>query len=910
MWQLARNRVTVRYAMRSAAEVRRDFIDFFKDRTHTEVPSSPVVSADDPTLLFANAGMNQFKDVFLGTGTRPYRRAVNTQKCIRASGKHNDLEDVGHDTYHHTYFEMLGNWSFGDYFKAEAIKWAWQLLTEVWQVPKERLYATVFAGDVSDGLEPDEESADLWRSQTDIDSEHIQLWGKKDNFWEMAHTGPCGPNSEIHIDRTPEGSGGPLVNADDPRVVEIWNLVFIQFNRTADGVLRPLPDKHVDTGLGFERMVAVLQDTDNYSTDVFRPLLDQIGDLAGTRYDEASPEEQIAFRVLADHARMLTFSITDGALPSNEGRGYVLRRVLRRAARYGRKLGLADQFLHRLVSTVAEMHGDVFPDVAQRVEYVGEVVRSEEASFDKTLGRGLELFNSVADALVGGGTQANGDGPRDGEGRAGLISGEDAFRLYDTYGFPLDLTRVMAEERGLTVDEAGFDEQMAQQRERARQSAKFATHTIEADDWTVLDQDSDQEFVGYEQTEIETTIHKYVRADGVLHVVLTRTPFYAEGGGQVGDRGSIDGTGFHLQVEDTQRVGDFIVCRCPDSGADELVAGAVTARVDADRRVPTTANHTATHLLHRALRRQFGDHVQQAGSLVAPDHLRFDFTHFKRIEPDELLAVEAEVNLAVRTDYDVEYYDSGFDEAKADGATALFGEKYGDVVRVVAVGAADDRYSLELCGGCHVTRTGHIGPFLITSEGSIASGVRRIEAVTGEAALHLVQQQRQVVQELSQSTGAPPAELAARTAELQDEVRSLQKQLRAARAQALVARGQELVDAAEQIGDVRLMTAELPDADTDALKQLAETLRQRGDDIVVFAASGAEGKLSLVCGVSDELAKRGVAAGALIKAAATAAGGGGGGKPTLATAGAKNPSKLAEAQQEVRRLLSEGEATG
>ena len=947
--------------VKSARQIRQEYIDYFVERDHTLVPSAPVVPADDPTLLFTNAGMNQFKDVFLGTGTRGYARAVDTQKCIRVSGKHNDLEEVGHDTYHHTYFEMLGNWSFGDYFKREAIGWAWDLLTNRWGIEKRRLYATVFAGDESDGLPPDEEAAQLWRSVTDIDPSHVLEFGRKDNFWEMADTGPCGPNSEVHIDLTPDCSGGELVNAGDPRVVELWNLVFIQFNRTAAGTLEVLPDKHVDTGMGFERMVAVLQGTENYSTDVFTPLMEHIGKLVGVSYRTAGEEQRVAFRVLADHVRMLSFSIADGALPSNEGRGYVLRRLLRRAARYGRQLEMREPFIHRLVDTVAEMHTAEFPEVAARADYIGEVIKAEEGSFNRTLGRGLEIFSSIVQRV----TAADGT----------AVPGDEAFRLYDTYGFPLDLTRVMAQERGLTVDEPGFEVAMAAQRERARRAGKFTGSTVDAADWMVLNPlDGGQRFVGYEQLEVETTIHKVARTaarerqpapagtasgtttgaasataaraaagngggDGeAFHVVLVETPFYAEGGGQVGDRGSIEGDGLTLVVEDTQREGDLTICRCRLSAADgtgngtnsgsgdgtgsngagngagegagsgtagaagnraagelPLTAGPVRARVDLNRRRPTTANHTATHLLHGALRRVLGDHVHQSGSLVAPDHLRFDFTHFKRIEPEQLTEIERIVNATVRDDYPVEYFTTAFDQARSMGAMALFGEKYGEEVRVVRVGDAARQVSLELCGGCHVFRTGEIGPFLVTSEGSIASGVRRIEAVTGAAAVTVIQAQRAILHQVSGLVGGAPAELQQRADELVRRARQLEQRVKALEAEQSAQQAAALAAEAETVGGVRLIVRVFDDQEPGALKALAEKLRTAAPHTVAFLATTRGGTLGIACAVSDDLAGTGdgsISAAVLVKQAAAKAGGGGGGRPTLATAGAKRVANL------------------
>ena len=890
---------------KTARQIRQDFFDYFVERQHTLVPSAPVVPADDPTLLFTNAGMNQFKDVFLGTGTRNYRRAVDTQKCIRVSGKHNDLEEVGRDTYHHTYFEMLGNWSFGDYFKAEAIAWAWDLLTRVWGLPKARLYATVFAGDESDGLPSDDEAERLWRTATDINPDHVLRFGKKDNFWEMADTGPCGPNSEIHVDLTDDGSGGSLVNADDPRVMEIWNLVFIQFNRTAGGVLEPLPAQHVDTGMGFERIVAVLQCTDNYGTDVFRPLMDRIGELVGQRYAAAVGEQQVAFRVVADHVRMLSFSIADGALPSNEGRGYVLRRLLRRAARYGRLLDMTEPFVHRLVPTVAEMHAAQFPEVAARADYIGEVIKAEEASFGRTLGRGLEIFAGIV-------TQAEAAG-------AGEVPGGEAFRLYDTYGFPLDLTRVLAEERGLGVDQAGFDAAMEEQRERARRAGKFAAGGVQASEWVPVHPLERQRFVGYEQLAVTTRVHKWASKDGRLHVVLAATPFYAEAGGQMGDRGTIEAGALTLTVEDTQRDGDLSICRCrlPEGAAAANLAAAdwrepVTARVDAARRAPTTSNHTATHLLHMALRRILGDHVHQSGSLVAADHLRFDFTHWQRVEPEQLGEIERIVNGTVGGDHAVEYFTAAFDDAQRLGAMALFGEKYGDEVRVVRVGGAERPVSLELCGGCHVRRTGQIGSFVITSEGSIASGVRRIEARTGGAAVRFMQEQRGALQQVSALLGGGTGEAARRTGELVQHARQLEKRIKALEAERSAQQAALLAAQAEEVGGVRLILRAFEDQPPAALKTLAERLRTAAPSTVACLVSTLGGRLAIACAVSDDLAgaEPGISAAVLVKAAAAQAGGGGGGRPTLATAGARQAANLDQVLATVRAMVADARGMG
>ncbi|RMF58943.1 MAG: alanine--tRNA ligase [Calditrichaeota bacterium] len=874
--------------MKTSKEIRQEFIDFFKKYDHTFVPSSPVVPLDDPTLLFTNAGMNQFKDVFLGIGTRPYKRAVNSQKCIRVSGKHNDLEEVGHDTYHHTYFEMLGNWSFGDYFKREAIQWAWELLTEVWGIPKERLYATVFAGDEEDGVPPDEEAEQLWKEVTDIDPSHVLRFGKKDNFWEMGETGPCGPCSEIHIDLTPDLSGKKLVNADDPRVMEIWNLVFIQFNRAEDGKLSPLPANHVDTGMGFERIVAVLQGVEsNYDTDIFQPILQAIGDLVGVRYSEANEEQQIAFRVIADHIRMLTFSITDGALPSNEGRGYVLRRILRRAARYGRKLDMHEPFIYKLVPVVVDINGEAFPEIQDKASYVMEVIKSEEENFNKTLDRGIEIFNSIVAGLREKGKTA--------------IPGKDVFRLYDTYGFPVDLTRIMAEELNLTVDEEGFQKEMEKQRERARKAGKFTMQISSSADWQVLTPVEETTFVGYDETDVKTRIHKITRRNGHYHVVLEKTPFYAESGGQVGDRGKIIGDNFELEVIDTQKEGDENVSICVADEEVEITNPEVRAVVDMSRRIPTIYNHTATHLLHAALRKVLGEHVHQAGSLVAPEYLRFDYTHFKRPDPEQLEQIEQLVNEKIREDIplDIRYMD--FESARKKGAMALFGEKYGDVVRVVSIPS----FSVELCGGCHVQRTGQIGTFVIVQESSVASGIRRIEALTGPAAIRYIQNTRNVVQEVGQLLNASMEEIPRRIQSLLDDQKSLEKQLQQLRSREIIQQAEDFLQNAEKIGDVNLIIAEFQDLDVDVLKQLGDQLRKKGKKVVGFFVNHNNGRMQFVCAITDDLIKgANLKAGQLVKEAAQIAGGGGGGRPHLATAGAKDTNKLPEVMKFVRDTLA------
>jgi alanyl-tRNA synthetase len=638
-----------------ASEVRQSFLDFFARRGHTIVPSAPVAPLDDPTLLFTNAGMNQFKDVFLGTGTRPYKRAADSQKCIRVSGKHNDLEEVGHDTYHHTFFEMLGNWSFGDYYKEEAIRWAWELVTKEWGIPKDSLYATVFRDDA--------EAESLWKKTTDIGPARILRFGEKDNFWEMGDTGPCGPCSEIHIDR---GGGfcdksnvpGHVcgVNAGCARFIELWNLVFIQYNRDGSGKLSPLAARHVDTGMGFERAVAVLQGkASNYDTDVFMPIQVAVADLTGASFGD--PKLLPAFRVIADHMRALSFAVADGAIPSNEGRGYVLRRLLRRAARYGRTLGMREPFMYKLAPAVADVMGGAYPELAAMSINIMNIIKSEEERFNEVLDRGLDIFESVsADVLKRGGK---------------TLPGAEAFKLYDTFGFPLDLTQMMAREKGLEVDQAGFEKEMETQRSRARESKKFTLS--DEGDWEEVSSGSHSEFVGYETVRTSGRIRKFRTNGGKIALVLDRTPFYAESGGQVGDQGTLTGKGFSVRVENTVKQGDRIVHVGTFTQGDRVLDSSIDASVDGGERLDTMRNHTATHLLHKALKETLGAHVNQAGSLVSPERLRFDFTHFEAVSSERLDAVEEKVNAMIRANLNVEKIRTSLQKAKDAGATALFG---------------------------------------------------------------------------------------------------------------------------------------------------------------------------------------------------------------------------------------------
>jgi alanyl-tRNA synthetase len=865
----------------NASDIRKSFIDFFKEKDHTFVPSSPVVPLEDPTLLFANAGMNQFKDVFLGAGSRPYSRAVNSQKCIRVSGKHNDLEEVGRDTYHHTFFEMLGNWSFGDYYKEEAITWAWELLTKIWQLPKEKLYATVFRDD--------EEAEKLWPKVTDISPDRVLRFDEKDNFWEMGETGPCGPCSEIHIDLGPDFCDHKgqkhtcFVNGDCGRFIELWNLVFIQYNRDENRKLSPLPAKHVDTGAGFERLVAVIQNKrSNYDTDLFMPILDHISQLCGVPYLDS--KEQTAYRVIADHIRMLTFSIADGGFPSNEGRGYVMRRILRRAARYGRKLNFHEPFIYQIVPTVISVLGTMYPEINDRKEHISKVIQSEEEHFNRTLDRGLDIFERIKNEL-----QTN---------NKKQIAGEDVFKLYDTYGFPVDLTRIMAEEANLQIDEAGFDQKMNEQQQRARKASKFQSAAVASDDWHVLSQEASSEFVGYEEDAIETHISKYVVQNNKVHIALVKTPFYAESGGQIGDTGIIVSGGMQLTVENTQKDGDEFVhlCRLPKD--INLSSDKVLAQIDTDRRRQTEKNHTATHLLHAALRKVLGVHVQQAGSLVASDRFRFDFSHFEKPSQDALAEIERMVNQKIQEDIPLEITLDSFDNAKQRGAMALFGEKYGDRVRTVQV----NDYSLELCGGTHVRRTGEIGLFVIVYEGSIAAGMRRIEALTGKSAIDYLQQSRSIIEQLNVLLNAQDDALAKKVDALLTEKKNLEKEISLLKQNAMSAGLDELASKAELVNGVNLMLHSIPNGEINELKKLGDTIRQKSRNTIALLGTKVNNKIGLVCVVTDDLVTK-YNAGDLIRQVAKIADGSGGGRPHMATAGAKDLDKYDQVMQSIKTFI-------
>lgn len=893
-------------SVRTSHQIRQDFFDYFREKDHLIVESVPVVPQDDPTLLFINAGMNPFKPIFLGEqegftrAGKEWKRVANTQKCIRVSGKHNDLEEVGHDTYHHTLFEMLGNWSFGDYFKKEGIAWAWELLVDRWGLEPDRLYATVFGGDDEDGLPADDEAAELWASETPIPKNHILKFGKKDNFWEMGDTGPCGPCSEVHIDlRSDEErkkiDGATLVNMDDPRVMEIWNLVFIQFNRQKDGSLNPLPAQHVDTGMGFERIVAVLQGKkSNYDTDVFTPLLDAISKRAGVPYGR-SEETDIAMRVIADHIRAVSFAVADGVTPSNEDRGYVIRRILRRASRYAwDRLNIREAFMSSLVDVLAAQFKDIFPELTEKARHVKKVVTAEETSFLRTLDQGIAHFNEMVDALPEGTAQ---------------LPGEEAFKLHDTYGFPIDLTELMARERGISVDMEGFKSRMQEQKERARQAGKFrADDDSEASTGITrfaTAAGTGSVFTGYEENETSCHIQEAGEYNGKPVVVLDRTPFYAESGGQIADTGVITNprTGESLNVVDVQYVGEHrvhFVDRKPNS-----TDGSWVAAVDADRRAEIERHHSATHLLHAALRETLGEHVAQRGSLVAPDRLRFDFSHYEPVTAGQLDEIEERVNEKIRENIALdEDRDVPIEEAKKRGAMMLFGEKYGEKVRVITF---DPEYSVELCGGTHVGATGEIGYLRLASESSVAAGIRRVEALAGTVADHHLREEKRLLQRIRRQIGkgSRPDEEILR---LMEEKKQLEKQLEKLNRLKAGLRLDELLSQPVTTGKgIRLAAGEIEGADMNTLKQLgydALNKAQKNTVIVLGSRDNDQGKVYLMTAVTEDLIATGIKAGALVGSLARTVGGGGGGQPNLATAGGREPGKLKEVFDQAKAALS------
>ena len=869
--------------MMTSSEIRQSFLDFFRSKQHEIVPSSPVVIPADKTLLFANAGMNQFKEIFLGARQPSWKRVADTQKCIRVSGKHNDLEEVGRDTYHHTFFEMLGNWSFGDYYKAEIIPWAWELLTQVWGLPPSRLWATVYR--------TDDEAAEIWRTSTSIDPTHILRFGEKDNFWEMGDTGPCGPCSEIHYDCTPGGNAtADMVNAGTPDVIEIWNLVFMQYNRKSDGSLDDLPSKCVDTGMGFERVSAIIQGKhSNYDTDIFTPLIQAVAKLSGRPYADGT-EDAVAMRVVADHLRTLSFAIADGVMPSNDGRGYVLRRLLRRAARFGRTLGLDKPFLCTLFPVLEAQMAPVFPELTARRADILRALRSEEESFGDTLDRGIKLFNETVAAL-----RAAGDTK---------FPGEQAFKLYDTYGFPFDLTALMAQEQGFSLDAQAFQAFMDQQRARARAARKDNSAQENDVVAALVERGLSSQFTGYGELETDAQVLAILKdgkpADALsagesADLLLTKTPFYGESGGQVGDTGLITAPGADLRfdVADTRKPAQGILLHRGTLAAGALRPGDwVHAAVDAPRRAAIRRNHTATHLLNAALKQVVGTtSIRQAGSYVAPDRLRFDFTGSDALTRDQLAAVERAVAEYVCANAEVRTYEIPLKDVPGSGIVAVFDEKYGDVVRVVDV----DGISKELCGGTHAARSGDIGAFRIVSESSVAAGVRRIEAQTGPAAADHTLAEHDALSAVAARLSVSPAEVPARVEALAEQVKALEKELKAAAEKAALEKGAALATQWQEIGGLPVLVADAGALAADPLRALAEDLHKAHPEGALLLAARDDGKVTFVAKFGPDALARGLHAGKFVGPVAKICGGGGGGKPAMAQAGARDPSKLPDA---------------
>ncbi|MCX6281375.1 MAG: alanine--tRNA ligase [Bacteroidetes bacterium] len=873
----------------NSTTIRQAFLDFFRTKGHQIVPSAPMVIKNDPTLMFTNAGMNQFKDLFLGNREAAFKRVADTQKCLRVSGKHNDLEEVGIDTYHHTMFEMLGNWSFGDYFKKEAIEWGWEFLTEVVKIQKDRMYVTVFEGDSKEGLEKDSEAFAYWKAL--IPADRILMGSRKDNFWEMGDTGPCGPCSEIHVDLRDDAErklvpGDKLVNTGNPLVIEIWNLVFIQYNRQTNGQLNALPALHVDTGMGFERLCMVLQGKkSNYDTDVFQPLIHHIAGLADKEYGK-DVKADIAMRVIADHVRAISFAIADGQLPSNVKAGYVIRRILRRAVRYGYTfLGFKDPFLFTLVPVLINQMGTVFPELISQKDLIINVMKEEEIAFLRTLATGIQKFNGYLASRI----------PLP----ASRIEGSFAFELFDTYGFPIDLTQLMAREAGWEVDMDGFLKGLEEQKTRSRQAA-----SVQTSDWIVLVEDAEMpEFVGYDALKIETEITKYrkviTKGQELYHIVLEQTPFYAESGGQVGDKGWLISGDIKTEILDTVKENDLIIHICasfPFKPEEPVVA-----EVDALKRRNIANNHSATHLMHSALRKLLGTHVEQKGSMVDDEHLRFDFTHFSKLSKEEIESVENIVNAKIRENIPLlEERAMPIEEAKKMGAMALFGEKYGDFVRVVTF---DPAFSVEFCGGTHVPASGQIGIFKIISESAIAAGVRRIEAITAEKAESWFYEKLRLLDEVSE-TLKNPKDLLKGLKNLVEENQSLRKD---AAELAKIKVGQVRADLLKKvvaINGINYISAKL-DLDSEILKNLAFELRSAAEQVFIVFANETDGKVGLTVAISDSLVKEGkLNAGNIIREIAKEVQGGGGGQPHIATAGGKNPAGIPAALEKAREIVS------
>lgn len=871
--------------MATSTEIRKQFLDFFAAKGHTIVPSAPIVIKNDPTLLFTNAGMNQFKDYFLGNKSAPYKRATDTQKCLRVSGKHNDLEEVGVDTYHHTMFEMLGNWSFGDYFKKEAIAWSWELLTKVYQLDPNKLYATVFEGDEKENIPFDQEAYDAWSEW--LPKDHILKGNKHDNFWEMGDTGPCGPCSEIHFDNRSEAeiakvSGASLVNQDDPQVIEIWNNVFMQYNRQHDGSLQPLPAKHVDTGMGFERLVRIIQGkTSNYDTDVFTGTIALIEKITGKKYTNDDSKMSIAFRVLSDHIRAIAFAISDGQLPSNTGAGYVIRRILRRAVRYYYSyLDYKKPLLFQLLETIANQFAEVFPELKKQQDFVTKVIKEEEDAFLRTLDKGLKKMDDIL-----------------AESKNKTIDGKQAFELYDTFGFPLDLTNLIAQENGFAVDEKGFDQEMAQQKERSR-----AATAVDRGDWTEVHPTDQITFVGYTENEATTSVVKYrqvkAKDKSFYQIVLAATPFYAEMGGQVGDTGLLIFGEEKIPVFDTKRENDLVIHFTKKLPTN--IDAPVIAQINTERRTAIRANHSATHLLHAALRKVLGDHVAQKGSLVNDEILRFDFSHFAKVTDEELQQAQAIVNEKIRENFTVETKELPKEEAMKLGAMHLFGEKYGDIVRVVTM---DPQFSLEFCGGTHVFSTGNIGLFIIKSESAVAAGVRRIEALTGKAALEFISEKvesdKQIMDLLKTKTTFKSVE------KLLADKSTLEKKIEKLEAQALAQTAKNLVAKAENINGIQFIHSLVDVENGDALKKLAFSIKNAADNTMSVLCANVHGKASVAICIAENLVdEKGLDAGKLIKdVVSPMIHGGGGGQKSLATAGGKDASNLDKVADAIKATL-------
>ena len=892
---------------RNSRQIRQDFLDFFESRQHTIVPSASLMP-DAPNLLFTNAGMNQFVPIFLGEQNSPYTpgRAADTQKCIRAGGKHNDLEDVGMDTYHHTFFEMLGNWSFGDYFKKESIQWAWELITGTWGFPKERLYATVYKPSVDDPGEFDQEAYDYWSdifTAAGLDpAVHIVNGNKKDNFWMMGDTGPCGPCSELHIDLTPEGdTKGSLVNADNGQCIEIWNLVFIQYNANEDGTFVPLTAKHVDTGMGFERVAAIIQTTQNftdftkpvsnYDTDVFSPIFDELEKLSGKKYtstlSDGEPNEQekidIAFRVIGDHIRTLSFSIADGILPGNNDRNYVLRRILRRAVRYGRTLGFQEPFFYKLVDVLADHMGEFFPELQQRRELVQRTIRTEEESFNKTLDRGIDLFREEAGSL----------------GETKELSGEFAFKLYDTYGFPLDLTELMAREAGLRVDTAGFKTLMEQQRERARAAQKKEVISVSS-----LSSDAQTEFIGFDQLNADATVLEVVEEKKRTGIVLDRSPFYAEMGGQVGDVGTLTIGDRTWQITDTQKAGDAFLHYVKGDGTPEQGAAAQLA-VDPAHRAAIQRHHTVTHLFHWALHQVTSPDVSQKGSYVGPDKLTFDFNS-QALTAQQVTDIETLVNERILENTVVSWAEVPHNEvAKRDDIMQFFADKYGNAVRVVQIGGdsgALNGYSMELCGGTHTRATGEIGLFRVNAESAIAAGVRRIEATAGLVASEQARADAERIGALAEQLNSPVKDLEKKIEQSLEQYKKIEKQLKGLLQSQAANTAKELTAQADTTGAVPFIAANLGSVDGNFAQAVADALKGKFEGVVVLGAAGND-SVALVASVPDSLTNK-VQAGRIIQSIAPIVGGKGGGKPTQARGGGKDANKLDEALAEVPKILA------